>query len=65
MKVIFSSIEANQTSEPAGDPPATYRSHVSIYISPGCRHRNGKKLNKFQLFFDVCGGSLVGHRQLK
>ena len=26
------------------------------------RHRNGKKLNQFQLLFDVCGGSPMGRR---
>ena len=60
MKVTLSGIEINQTSETAGDPPVTYRSHVSIKLSRGRRLRNGKRLNKFQLFFDVCGGSPVG-----
>ena len=46
MEVISSSIEANQTSETAGDPPATYRSHVSIELSRGRRHRNGKKVER-------------------
>ena len=32
MKVIFTSIDVNRTSEAAGNPPATYRSHVSIYL---------------------------------
>ena len=65
MKVILSGIETIQTSETACDPPVTYRSHVSIKISRGRRHRNGKKLNKFQLFFDVCGRSPVDRQQLK
>jgi len=59
MKVIFSSIAVNQTSETAGDPMAIYRYHVSIQIPQGHRHRNGKKLNKFQLLFNVCGGLLA------
>jgi len=46
MNVIFSSIEANQTSESAGDPPPTYCSHVSTPISRGRWNRNGKKVEQ-------------------
>ena len=51
MKAILSSIEVNQTSETAGDPPATYRTHVSIYISRGRRYRNGKNGEQVSTLF--------------
>ena len=50
MQVIFSGIEAIQTSETASYPPATYRSHVSIKISPGRRYHNGKEVEQASTF---------------
>ena len=61
MKVILISIELNQTSEAAGDPPATYRNHIFISISRGRRHRNGKKVEEVSTFLSclrwIAGGS--------
>ena len=58
MKVTFSSIEVNRTSETAGHPPATYRSHVSIKISRGCRLSNNQ-LTKEQSGFRLLHSTLT------
>ena len=49
--------------------PATHRRPTAVMFPYKFLEVSGtameKKLNKFQLFFDICGRSPVGHRQLK
>ena len=64
MEVIFSSIEANQLKLPAiHRRPTTVMFPYTFLEAAGTAME--KELNKFQLFFDVCGGSPEDGRQLK
>ena len=59
MNVIPSSIEANQTSGTTGNllPITVIFPYTLLKVTGSAME---KKLNKFHLFFDVCGGLPLG-----